>query len=239
MPRVNSSARQKNKPFKSKKGKASKSGSKASKVAKTKPISKSLRKRVKLNKNQFVQNIKNKRVSEVDKLTNQNEYLDASTKEFVNMKLKEENEMKVIVLVGGNDDAEPAKVLEKLYQVVGEKEGFLNQVNLPSIPYPSLQIFPTPKSYIQSKMLIIAAKRQEQQLLGLYDLIKCADIICPVLSCKSTNTQAMNLDPYEQGKAFDEAGYVILNMIRSMGSPTTIGIVQDLDLHEPRHHDKI
>ena len=38
---------------------------------------------------------------------------------------------------------------------------------------------------------------------SLHDLIKCSDIICPVLSCKQTNTQAMNLDPHEQGGAFD------------------------------------
>lgn len=28
-------------------------------------------------------------------------------------------------------------------------------------------------------------------------------------------------------------------MIRSLGTPTTIGIVQDLNLFEIRHHDKI
>lgn len=76
-------------------------------------------------------------------------------------------------------------------------------------------------------------------LESLHDLIKCADIICPVLSCRHTNTQAMNLEPHEQGGAFDEAGYAMLNMIRSMGTPTVIGVVQDLNLHEMRHHDKI
>ena len=49
----------------------------------------------------------------------------------------------------------------------------------------------------------------------------------------------MNLDPHEKGGAFDEVGYTMLNMIRSMGAPTVIGIVQDLNQHEPRHHDKI
>jgi pyruvate dehydrogenase E1 component beta subunit/pre-rRNA-processing protein TSR1 len=63
------------------------------------------------------------------------------------------------------------------------------------------------------------------------DIIKCADIICPVLSCRSTNIQGMQLDPHEKGGAFDEIGYTVLNMIRSMGTPTTIGVVQDLNLH--------
>lgn len=40
-------------------------------------------------------------------------------------------------------------------------------------------------------------------ILALNDLLKCADIVCPVLSCSSTNTERMNLDPHKQGKAFD------------------------------------
>lgn len=63
------------------------------------------------------------------------------------------------------------------------------------------------------------------------DIIKCADIICPVLSCKSTNVQCMQLDPHEKGGAFDETGYIILNMVRSLGTPSTVGIVQHLNQH--------
>ena len=49
----------------------------------------------------------------------------------------------------------------------------------------------------------------------------------------------MNLDPHAEGKAFDEEGYMMLNMIRSLGTPTTIGIIQDINEHKPKHHDKI
>ena len=47
MPRVHSSQRQKNKPFKNKKSEGSKSKSKQAKVGKTKPISKSAPKKIK------------------------------------------------------------------------------------------------------------------------------------------------------------------------------------------------
>ena len=70
-----------------------------------------------------------------------------------------------------------------------------------------------------------------RDLESLMDLIKCSDIICPVLSCKQTDIQGMSLDPHEKGGAFDELGYAIVNMIRSLGAPTTIGVVQDLHLH--------
>ena len=58
MPRVHSSQRQKNKPFKTKKTKSEKS---KHKTAKTKPIGKSSLKRQKMNKNQFITDIKNKK----------------------------------------------------------------------------------------------------------------------------------------------------------------------------------
>lgn len=92
------------------------------------------------------------------------------------------------------------------------------------------------KTYLKSKIQFIAPSRDIKQLI---DLAKCADIICPVLSCKSTNTKGMNLDPYLQGKAFDDTGYTILNMLRSFGVPTTVGIIQHLDTHHQKHHDKI
>jgi len=65
----------------------------------------------------------------------------------------------------------------------------------------SFEMFPiSNKTYLKSKIQFIAPSRDFGQLI---DLAKCADIICPILSCKSTNTQGMNLDPYIEGKAFD------------------------------------
>ncbi len=49
----------------------------------------------------------------------------------------------------------------------------------------------------------------------------------------------MQLDPHEKGGAFDERGYLILNMLRSLGAPSIIGIIQHLNLHELKNHDKI
>lgn len=90
----------------------------------------------------------------------------------------------------------------------------------------SFEMFPiSNKTYLKSKIQFIAPTRDIGQLI---DLAKCADVICPVLSCKSTNTQGMNLDPYAEGKAFDDTGYTILNMLRTLGVPTTVGVIQHL-----------
>jgi pre-rRNA-processing protein TSR1 len=103
--------------------------------------------------------------------------------------------------------------------------------------FSSFQIFPiVNKTFVKNKIFFISPKKDIEQLI---DLAKCADIICPVLSCKETNPQGMNLDPYSEGKAFDETGYTILNLLRSMGVPNTIGIIQHLELHQQKHHDKI
>lgn len=49
----------------------------------------------------------------------------------------------------------------------------------------------------------------------------------------------MKLNPYDEGKAFDDIGYTILNMVRSLGVPTTVGLIQHLEMHEAKNHDKI
>jgi pre-rRNA-processing protein TSR1 len=46
------------------------------------------------------------------------------------------------------------------------------------------------------------------------DYCKVADIICPVLSCKDCNAERINLDPYNESKAFDEFGYRMLSCLR-------------------------
>ena len=67
--------------------------------------------------------------------------------------------------------------------------------------FSSFELFPIAnKSFLRSKIQFISPKRDIEQLI---DLAKCADIILPVLSCKSTNTQRMSLNPHEEGKAFD------------------------------------
>jgi hypothetical protein len=49
----------------------------------------------------------------------------------------------------------------------------------------------------------------------------------------------MSLNPFEKGGAFDEKGYKTLNIIKSFGLPSIVSIVQDLNFHEMKHHDKI
>jgi hypothetical protein len=49
----------------------------------------------------------------------------------------------------------------------------------------------------------------------------------------------MSLNPLENGGAFDERGYTIVNVIRSFGTPAVVGVVQDLNCHELKYHDKI
>jgi hypothetical protein len=36
-------------------------------------------------------------------------------------------------------------------------------------------------------------------------------------------------DPHNYGGAFDEAGYATINLLRSLGLPKVVGIIQHLD----------
>jgi uncharacterized Fe-S cluster-containing MiaB family protein len=133
-----------------------------------------------------------------------------------------------VLLLPCNPDADAPSLLKALYESI-DKESIIvktsEEMNACK-SFSSFEMFPiSNKTYLRSKIQFIAPNRDIEQLI---DLAKCADIICPILSCKSTNIQGMNLNPYEEAKAFDENGYTILNMVRTLGVPTTVGIIQHL-----------
>lgn len=70
---------------------------------------------------------------------------------------------------------------------------------------------------------MIGSLRDTKQLL---DLAKCADIVCPVLSVLSANPQKIVEDPFNYAGAFDEAGYITINLLRSLGLPKVVGLIQ-------------
>lgn len=63
--------------------------------------------------------------------------------------------------------------------------------------------------------------------------------MCPVLSVKSANPQKIVEDPYNYAGAFDESGYTIINLLRSLGLPKVVGLIQHLEKIEPKQHDKV
>ena len=228
MPRV--AQRQKNKPFKAK-SKGSQDRKKSKATTKTKSIAK------------VKGRAKNTRATLINLA---NEHLDTTTKTIVMEQLKYEEEIKIVVLVPGNKDADTHILIKELFDSLQGTANVTLKTDFKGIPYPVLQVLPSAKTFIKNKLMIISGESNNKKvnptstdIESLMDIIKCADIICPVLSCKSTNIQEMGLDPHEKGGAFDDFGYSILNMIRSTGTPTIIGIIQDLKLHEQKHHDKI
>lgn len=120
-------------------------------------------------------------------------------------KLKSETEIKVIVLLAGNKDANTNELLASIYdELKGSDCGMEINTEAKGLPYNAIQLIPAPKSALKNKIMIISGELKNKKpdsgnkdLESLHDLIKCADIICPVLSCKQTNTQAMSLDPLE------------------------------------------
>ena len=82
----------------------------------------------------------------------------------------------------------------------------------------------------------MGSNRDTKQLL---DLAKCADIVCPVVSLLSANPQRIVEDPFNYAGAFDEAGYTTINMLRSLGLPRVVGLIQHIEKIEPKHQDKI
>ena len=73
----------------------------------------------------------------------------------------------------------------------------------------------------------------------MLDYAKVADIIVPVLSCKQTNIQGMTLNPFDDGKAFDELGYEQINALRQQGTLNSVCVLQDLINFNNKQQEKI
>ena len=103
--------------------------------------------------------------------------------------------------------------------------------------FPALQIFPgAVRSPLRNRLFVVGSQREPRELI---DLAKSADIVCPVLSVLSANPQRITEDPLNYGGAFDEAGYATINLLRSLGLPRVVGLLQHLDRIEPKHQQKI
>ena len=121
----------------------------------------------------------------------------------------------------------------------GQQEGYVVRNDLKTCTaFPAFQVFPAPqRSPIKNRLFLVATPdRDSKQLM---DLAKCADIVCPVLSVLSANPQRIVEDPYNYAGAFDDQGYTTINLLRSLGLPRVVGIIQHLDKIQPKHQDKI
>ena len=99
MPRVASNHKQKNRKFKGA-GKSKKQAH-VKENGKTKTIAKS-RAPKKINKIQRLKEQKEKKTKEIERLSAANEYLDAKTKGNVTQRLKNQNEVRIVLLVPCN-----------------------------------------------------------------------------------------------------------------------------------------
>ena len=103
--------------------------------------------------------------------------------------------------------------------------------------FPALQIFPgAVRSPLRNRLFVVGSQREPRELI---DLAKSADIVCPVISALAANPQKITEDPLNYGGAFDEAGYATINLLRSLGLPKVVGLIQHLDRIEPKHQQKI
>lgn len=71
---------------------------------------------------------------------------------------------------------------------------------------------------------------------SVLDVGKVCDLVVVVMSCKKTNVTGVKQDPFEHGKAIDEIGYRALQLIRTQGMPTMVGVLQHLeDISSSKH----
>lgn len=160
MPRVNAN-RQKNKPFKSKsKGSTDRKKGKAS--TKTKTIIKP-KGRVKNTRNKLIHEAKEKKGQLIGKIQARNDHLDQTTKSIVIQKLKNEAELKIVVLFSANKDSNPNGLISDIYKSLEGSTEIEMKTDFKGIPYPTLQLIPNKKSFIRNKIMIISGERINKQ----------------------------------------------------------------------------
>lgn len=79
----------------------------------------------------------------------------------------------------------------------------------------------------------------DRNIQTMLDYAKVADVIVPVLSCKQTNLEGMNLNPYENAKAFDDIGYEQINALRQQGVLNSVCVLQDVAELPHNKQDKV
>lgn len=235
MPRVATASKQKNRPFK-RSGKASRKAnttqkSKSSAAPKSKAIHK-------LSKADRIQQAKLSKARQAEKLAAANEYLDAHTKGSVAERIKSQNEIRIVLLVPCNEQADVAALMNAVHTYSLAQNTFVvNSALKACLAYPAFQLLPGPaRSPIKNRLFIIGTDRDPAKLI---DLAKCADIVCPVVSALAANPQRITEDPFGNAGTFDEAGYATVNLLRSIGVSRVVGLIQHLDAVEHKHRDKV
>ena len=98
-------------------------------------------------------------MNEVEKLANKNEYLDSVTKSIVVEKMKNETEIKIIVLLAGNKDANTDELLNQIYDEFKDSDcGLEVKTEAKGLPYNALQLIPVGKTFIKNKIMIISGE---------------------------------------------------------------------------------
>ncbi|EGR34439.1 ribosome biogenesis protein, putative [Ichthyophthirius multifiliis] len=147
---------------------------------------------------------------------------------------------RVVYFLPLNDSADTQQLLEQIKQYIsnilqkyedvqmGENIQQINQTRM-SFKFPYYQFFAHPTYFpglIKENFIFIAGEYKNFE--NMLDYCKVADIICPVLSCKDTNLEKLNLDPYNNANAFSDWGYKILSALKIQGLPSTVQVLQNI-----------
>ena len=88
----------------------------------------------------------------------------------------------------------------------------------------------------RQRLMFHICKRDAYSIL---DISKIADIILFTFSCKEAKADKVRDDPDEFANAIDETGYKILNLLRVQGIPSSIGILQHIEMIPQKRRTQI
>ena len=133
-----------------------------------------------------------------------------------------------MLLVGCNANADVPQLMNQLAKHCENQETLTIRSELSACRgFPAFQVGPThSRSMLKNRLFVVGSSQEPQQLM---DLAKCADIICPVISVQAADPQRITQDPFNYAGAFDESGYAVINLLRSLSLPRVVGLMQHLE----------
>ncbi|KRX00267.1 hypothetical protein PPERSA_10766 [Pseudocohnilembus persalinus] len=198
---------------------------------------------------QIKQNKQEAKYIQTEKDIVNNQFFETGTKEKLFNTLKNIKPPRIIALVPFNEKANAFNIKNGLEQYITNLMAQNEEINMDqqnntnqntlSFKFPYFQFFANPKTMqglVQENFLFAACDRNLQSTL---DILKVADIVCPILSCADCKLEETNLDPYGKAGAFDDYAYRVMSCLRLQGMPPTINILQDSQMFQGDKKNKV
>lgn len=134
---------------------------------------------------------------------------------------------KNVVIVKLNEEADTDSLYNDINQII--RENLTNKVTNPiynTNNFSFSAVLPPNIAKGKDRITLINTPREKYAII---DSCKAADLIIFVSSLTAANAAEIKMDPYNNGRAIDDFGYSVIQLLRAQGMPKHLGVIQHSD----------